>query len=113
MKELWRVVDSRTLAPRISPARRLRRDWRGSALRRKYGPGARIGGRAFCSEVGPGLQVVERVHHPATDLAILWPSTVGAVFFEGAAGKAEETSGLRCAQKAWRHAGQRVGHDGT
>jgi transposase-like protein len=81
-----------------------------SALGGKDGSGTGIGGRGLGPEISPSLQVVERVDHATTDLPILRSGSVGAVLLEGAAGKAEKARSLGRAQKAWRHAGQRVGH---
>jgi hypothetical protein len=35
------------------------------------------------------------------------------MFFQRPSGQAEETRGFGCAQVAWRHTGQWIGHDRT
>src|SRR5712691_11042828 len=81
-----------------------------SPLGGKHGSGAGIGGRALGAEIGPGLEIVERINDPTTDLSIFRSGAVGAVLFERAAGQTEEASSLGRPQKAWRQTGQWVGH---
>src|ERR1700682_3905199 len=102
------LFDGRTLAlgchdggSRASAAMQLGCRGPRSALGGKDGPGTGIGGRGLGTEIGPSLQVVERVDDAAADLSILRPGAVGAMLLERAAGKAEEASGLGRAQKAW------------
>src|SRR5262249_13198335 len=85
----------------------------GDALSRKDGPYAGIGGRGLGAEIGPGLEVFERIDDAAADLSVLRASAVGAVLLERAAGEAKEAGRLGRAQKAWRQAGEWVGHDRT
>src|SRR5579883_111635 len=84
---------------------------RRAALGRIDRSGAGIGGGGLGAEIGPGLQIVERVDDAPADLAVLRPGAVGAVLLKRAAGEAEETRGFGRAQKARRQAGERVGHD--
>src|SRR5262249_7333779 len=83
----------------------------GAAFSRIALSGAGIRGRGLGAEIGPGLQVVEGVDHAPADLAVLRAGAVGAVLLERPAGEAEETRRLGRTQKAWRQAGERVGHD--
>src|SRR5712691_9930815 len=57
---------------------------RRDALGGKDGPGAGIGGRGLGAEIGPGLEIFERVDDAAADLPVLRPSAVGAVLLERA-----------------------------
>src|SRR5262249_32363968 len=82
-----------------------------AALGRIDRSGAGIRGRCLCAEIGPGLQIIERVDDASADLAVLRASAVGAMLFERTAGESEETRSVGRAQKAWRQAGERVGHD--
>src|SRR6516165_7342221 len=83
------------------------------ALGRKDGSYAGIGRRDLGAEIGPGLEILERVDDAPADLSVLRASAVGAVLLERAAGKSKEAGGFRCAQKARRQAGQWIGHDRT
>jgi hypothetical protein len=79
-------------------------------LCRQHGPGPGIGGRRLGPAVGPGLEIVDRVHDSAADLPVGWARTVGSVFLKGTSGEAEKTCGFRRSQKARRQAGGRIGH---
>ena len=72
---------------------------------------ARVGCRRDGAAIGPGLQVFYGIDDAAAELAIGGTGSVGAMFFECAAGQAQETSCLGCSQIAWRQAGGVGGHD--
>jgi hypothetical protein len=56
-------------------------------------------GRSLGAEIGPGLQVIERIDHATADLSVLRSSAVSAVLFERPAGKAPESAQPRaCAE---------------
>src|SRR5712691_4702547 len=97
---------SRRSAPMWSVHSRCR-----DAFGRKDGSRTGIGGRGLGAEIGPGLEILERVDDTAADLSVFRAGTIGAVLFEGAAGQAKEAGRLRSTQKAWRQAGQWIGHD--
>src|SRR5260370_34340101 len=86
-------------------------DRRGAAFGGEDRSDARVGGRCFGSEVGPGLQVLECIDDATTNLAVFRAGAVGAMLFEGAAGEAKEARRFGRAQKARRQAGQWIGHD--
>src|SRR5438105_3710467 len=86
---------------------------RDCTLGRIDGSDSRIRGRGLRAEISPGLQILERVDDAAADFSVFWPGTVGAVLLEGAAGETKEAGRFGRAQKAWRQAGQRIGHDRT
>ena len=66
-----------------------------------------IGGRSFGTQLGPGFQVVKRVHDAAADVAVLGPRSTSTVLLERPAGEAEEARRLGRAQKARWQAGER------
>ena len=84
-------------------------DWAGFTAAPRFagqdGPDAGIGGRGLGADIGPRLQVVERVDDAAADFPVLRSCSVGAMLLERAAGKTEETGGLGRAQKSWRQTG--------
>src|SRR5262245_61643123 len=93
------------LAPPSLAARgeRLRR--RGAALRRVDRSGAGIRGRGLRATIRPGLEVVERVDDPSTNLPVDRAGAVGAMLLERSAGETQESGRLGCAQKARRQTG--------
>jgi hypothetical protein len=84
---------------------------RDNALCRMHRASPRIGGRNLGAQVGPRLEVIKCVNDPPADLAVLRPRPVSAVLLECAAGQAEESRRLWCAQEARRQAGKRIRHD--
>src|SRR6516225_7800390 len=73
--------------------------------------GAWIGGRGLGTEIGPGLQIIERIYDAAADLAVLRPRSVSAMLLKRTARETEKSRGLGRAQKARRQAGKRIRHD--
>jgi hypothetical protein len=73
--------------------------------------GAWIGGRGLGTEIGPGLQIIERINHAAADLAVLRPRSISTMLLERTAGQTEKSRSLGRAQKARRQAGKRIRHD--
>src|SRR6516162_6219651 len=72
---------------------------------------AGIGGRGLGTEIGPGLQIIERIYDAAADLAVLRPRSVGAMLLKRTAGEAKKSRSLGRAQKARLQAGKRIRHD--
>ena len=58
---------------------------------------ARIGGRMAHALVFPDVQVIQRIDDAAAKLVIDGPGAIGAMLFEGAAGKAEIARCFGCA----------------
>jgi Zn-dependent peptidase ImmA (M78 family) len=81
-----------------------------NALCGEHGAGAGVGRRILGAQIGPGLQVVERINDAAADFAIRRPGSIGAMLLKRAAGKPEKSRSLERAQKARRQAGKRVRH---
>ena len=82
----------------------------GVALGGEDGSDAGIGGRILGADIGPGLEVVERIDDAAADLAVLRTRAVGAVLLQRATGQAEESRGFGRSEKARRQTGQGIGH---
>ena len=63
----------------------------GLALCGQHGSDAGIGGRVLGAEVGPGLEVVERIDDAAADLPVLRTGAIDAVLLQRATGEARES----------------------
>src|SRR5208283_110363 len=70
-----------------------------------------IGGRGLGTEIGPGLQIIERINDAAANLAVLRPRSIGAMLLKRTAGETEKSRSLGRAQEARWQAGERIRHD--
>src|SRR5882724_9601628 len=79
-------------------------------LCRQYSADAGVAGGGFGAEIGPRVEICNRVDDAGANFAIGGTRAVNPVFFQRARRKAEESGRLGSPQVSWRQAGVRIRH---